>query len=73
MVTANQHRHDLSAAFTHTNLRLACFKKGARLQHFANTYRVRGGGSLAMGDKSRLGKMFPLHCGDAKHPAAFAA
>lgn len=58
MVTANQHRHDLSAAFTRTNLQLACFKKGARLQHFTNTYRVRGGEAWRWVVKADWGKCF---------------
>lgn len=71
-VTANQHRHDLSAAFTRTNLRLPRFKEGARLKHFVNTHRFRGK-NRAVDDRNGLEEMLPLHGGDAKHPAGFAA
>lgn len=55
-VTANRRRHDLSAAFTRTNLRLPRLKEESRRKPFANTYRVfwGRGKSRAMGDTNRL-------------------
>lgn len=72
-VTANQRRHDLSAAFTRTNLRLPRLKKESRLKHFANTYRVWWVEAGRWPIEADCGEMFPLHSGDAKHPAGFAA
>lgn len=68
-VTANQRRHDLPAALTHTYLRLVCAPGSARLSLRAVTHLVRGAAGAARLASWPNGQILPWRTGVAKHPA----